>query len=393
MAKVYPTTRLVFDRKHVATKEKKGLVQLEVLYLRRRKWISTGIKVYADQWSDRNYVVRAMDSITLNDRLVNFKSKVDDWINELISEDRLFTWNALEEMLSSVSMNTKQKETFLQYVERRIDERNDITESTKKNHRKLIASLEKFGRIVSFSDLTRANIADYYNYLQGIVITKPDGSTHTMMQQTVYSYMKFLKVYINDAIKHDIMRDSPMLGFKIKRGESEQGKWLSVEELQRIEVYKPTSMSMQQVKDLFLVQCYSGLAYADLMNLSTSKIEDVDGVMTLSGERVKTHEPYFTAVLPALKVILEKYNYKLPKLTQQPYNLRLKILADAVGIDKPLASHWGRRTCGMLMLNKGYPIEIVAKVLGHSDIRTTQKAYAHILNKTVVEAFKKIEKL
>jgi site-specific recombinase XerD len=393
MTKVYPTTRLVFDRKHVATKEKKGLVQLEVLYLRRRKWISTGIKVYADQWSDRNYVVRAMDSIALNDRLVNFKSKVDDWINELISEDRIFTWDALEEMLSSVSINIKQKETFLQYVERRIDERNDITESTKKNHRKLIASLEKFGRIVSFSNLTRANIADYYNYLQGIVITKPDGSTHTMMQQTVYSYMKFLKVYINDAIKHDIMRDSPMLGLKIKRGESEQGKWLSVEELQRIEAYKPISMSMQQVKDLFLVQCYSGLAYADLMNLSTSKIEDVDGVMTLSGERVKTHEPYFTAVLPALKAILEKYNYKLPKLTQQPYNLRLKILADAVGIDKPLASHWGRRTCGMLMLNKGYPIEIVAKVLGHSDIRTTQKAYAHILNKTVVEAFKKIEKL
>ena len=393
MTKVYPTTRLVFDRKHVATKEKKGLVQLEVLYLRRRKWISTGIKVYADQWSDRNYIVRAMDSIALNDRLVNFKSKVDDWINELISEDRIFTWDALEEMLSSVSINIKQKETFLQYVERRIDERNDITESTKKNHRKLIASLEKFGRIVSFSDLTRANIADYYNYLQGIVITKPDGSTHTMMQQTVYSYMKFLKVYINDAIKHDIMRDSPMLGLKIKRGESEQGKWLSIKELQRIEAYKPTSMSMQQVKDLFLVQCYSGLAYVDLMNLSTSKIEDVDGVMTLSGERVKTHEPYFTAVLPALKVILEKYNYKLPKLTQQPYNLRLKILADAVGIDKPLASHWGRRTCGMLMLNKGYPIEIVAKVLGHSDIRTTQKAYAHILNKTVVEAFKKIEKL
>lgn len=198
MTKVYPTTRLVFDRKHVATKEKKGLVQLEVLYLRRRKWISTGIKVYADQWSDRNYIVRAMDSIAINDRLVNFKSKVDNWINELISEDRLFTWDVLEEMLSSISINTKQKETFLQYVERRIDERNDITESTKKNHRKLIASLEKFGRIVSFSDLTRANIADYYNYLQGIVITKSDGSTHTMMQQTVYSYMKFLKVYIND---------------------------------------------------------------------------------------------------------------------------------------------------------------------------------------------------
>lgn len=392
MTKIYPTTRLVFDRKHVATKEKKGLIQLEVLYLRKRKWISTGVKVYADQWSDRNYIVRAMDSIALNDRLINFKSKVDDWINTLISEDKAFTWEELEEVLNNVATNSA-KETFIEYVERRIEERNDITESTKKNHRKLISSLEKFGKIIHFSDLTRGNIADYYNYLQGVVIEKPDGSTHTMMQQTVYSYMKFLKIYINDAIKHDIIKENPTIGIKIKRGESEQGKWLSIDEVQKIEDYMPTSNSLQHTKDLFLVQCYTGMAYADLMNFSVAKIEEVDGVTTLSGERVKTHEPYFTAVLPALKEILETYNYKLPKMAQQPYNLRLKILAEAVGINKPIASHWGRRTCGMLMLNKGYPIEIVAKVLGHSDIRTTQKAYAHILNKTVVEAFKRIDKL
>ena len=393
MTKIYPTTRLVFDRKHVATKEKKGLVQLEVLYFRKRKWISTGVKVYLDQWSDRSYVVRAMDSIVLNDRLINFKSKVDDWINSLISEDKAFTWEALDEMLNTVTATITEKETFVQYVERRIEERNDITESTKKNHRKLISSLEKFGKIIHFSDLTRGNIADYYNYLQGVVIEKPDGSTHTMMQQTVYSYMKFLKNYINDAIKHDILKENPTIGIKIKRGESEQGKWLTIEELQRIEEYAPTSDSLQHVKDLFLVQCYTGMAYADLMNFSVVKIEETDGVTTLSGERIKTNEPYFTVVLPALKDILQRYNYELPKMAQQPYNLRLKVIAEAVGINKPVASHWGRRTCGMLMLNKGYPIEIVAKVLGHSDIRTTQRAYAHILNKTVVEAFKRIDKL
>lgn len=89
---MYPTTRFVFDRKHVATKEKNDLTQLEVFYLRKRKWISTGVKVYSDQWSERNYVVRAMDSIALNDRLIGFKSKVDDWINALINEDKSFTW-------------------------------------------------------------------------------------------------------------------------------------------------------------------------------------------------------------------------------------------------------------------------------------------------------------
>lgn len=392
MTKIYPTTRFVFDRKHVATKEKKGLVQLEVLYLRKRKWISTGVKVYSDQWSERNYVVRAMDSIALNDRLIGFKSKIDDWINTLISEDKAFTWEGLDEMLASVD-TAKEQETFIQYIERRIEERNDILESTKKNHRKLITSLEKFGKIISFKDLTKSNVADYYNYLQGITIEDTDGSARGMRQQTIHSYMKFLKIYINDAIRRDIIKDNPTTGMKIKRGESEQGKWLSIEELNKIEAYKPTSNSLQRTKDLFLVQCYTGMAYTDLMNFSVDKIEEIDGVTTLSGERVKTHESYFTPVLPALKDILVKYNYKLPKIAQQPYNLRLKILAEAAGINKPIASHWGRRTCGMLMLNKGYPIEIVAKVLGHSDIRTTQKAYAHILNKTIIDAFKKIDNL
>ena len=208
MTKIYPTTRFVFDRKHVATKEKKGLVQLEVLYLRKRKWISTGVKVYSDQWSERNYIVRAMDSIALNDRLIGFKSKVDDWINTLINEDKPFTWEGLDEMLASVDA-AKEQETFIQYIERRIEERNDILESTKKNHRKLISSLEKFGKIISFKDLTKSNVADYYNYLQGIMIEDADGSARGMRQQTIHSYMKFLKIYINDAIRRDIIKDNP----------------------------------------------------------------------------------------------------------------------------------------------------------------------------------------
>ena len=44
----------------------------------------------------------------------------------------------------------------------------------------------------------------------------------------------------------------------------------------------------------------------------------------------------------------------------------------------------------MFLLNNGFSIEVVAKVLGHKNIQTTQKAYAHILNKTVEQAFDKL---
>ena len=89
--------------------------------------------------------------------------------------------------------------------------------------------------------------------------------------------------------------------------------------------------------------------------------------------------------------ILERYGYTLPKISNAQYNLRLKVVVDAAGIDKPIASHWGRRTCGMYLLNHGVRMEVVSKVLGHSSIRTTEQVYARILPNTVIEAFEGIE--
>ena len=168
------------------------------------------------------------------------------------------------------------------------------------------------------------------------------------------------------------------------------GRWLSPEELKQIEDLNDLGF-LETARDLFLIQCYTGLAYADLMDFNAEKITLEKGMSVLIGKRVKTNAEYITMVLPKTKEILEKYNYKIPRLANSQYNSRLKLIAEKAGIRKPLASHWGRRTCGMILLNEGYPIEVVSKVLGHTDIRTTQKAYAKILSTTVIDTFKRIE--
>ena len=61
----YPTMRFVFDRKKVATKTHKGLVQIEVLSEGKRKWIGTGVKVYSDQWNDRKKIGKSSVSCPL----------------------------------------------------------------------------------------------------------------------------------------------------------------------------------------------------------------------------------------------------------------------------------------------------------------------------------------
>jgi integrase len=65
-------------------------------------------------------------------------------------------------------------------------------------------------------------------------------------------------------------------------------------------------------------------------------------------------------------------------------------MADAAGINKPITSHMGRRTAGSIWLNMGIPIDVVAKCLGHQSIQVTQRAYAKILDTTVVDAFRKV---
>lgn len=385
----YPISRFVFDRKKISSEKRKGLIQIEVRYEKKRKWISTGIKVFKDQWHDKRYIVNSLDSNELNERLFLCKEKIDSYFNSLMEKGITFSWDDFDTFLKRMDTSTS-SETFIDYVARRIEERNDIKPSTKANHRKLLTSLDEFGKILYFSDLTKSNVADYYNFLLGkeVII---QGKVQKLKLTTTSSYMKFLKVYINDAIQHDKLDKNPCNGLKVKRGSAENGRWLSLEELSRIENIENIPSSLKIIRDLFLIQCYTGMAYTDLMDFSPEKLTEIDGVTVLSGKRKKSGESYVTVIYPTLKNLLDKYNYNIPKRTNQSYNRALKILSMACNIDKPLATHWARRTCGMLMLNKGYSIEVVAKVLGHSDIKTTQQCYAKILDRTVIDSFKKIE--
>ena len=73
-------------------------------------------------------------------------------------------------------------------------------------------------------------------------------------------------------------------------------------------------------------------------------------------------------------------------ITNQKYNIALKKLAAVAGIDKPLSTNWARHTGATLLLNAGVPMQIVSKILGHSSTKMTERVYAKLLDKTVVDA-------
>ena len=148
---------------------------------------------------------------------------------------------------------------------------------------------------------------------------------------------------------------------------------------------------LEKVRDLFLFQCFTGLSYSDMANLTKDDFNIHEkGQIYLKKSRQKTGVSYLVVLLDDAKRIAEKYEYSLPVLSNQRYNSYLKEIKDLCNIQKPLHTHIGRHTAATYLLNKGIPIETVAKILGHSDIKQTQH-YAKLLDDSVFREFKKLE--
>lgn len=140
---------------------------------------------------------------------------------------------------------------------------------------------------------------------------------------------------------------------------------------------------LNQVKDIFLFSCFTGLAYADVKKLSRKNIGiGVDGNRWIFINRTKTDTRSNIPLLPIAIAILEKYEDHpqvvnqeklLPILSNQKMNSYLKEIADACGINKELTFHIARHTFATTVtLSNGVPIESVSKMLGHKNLKTTQ---------------------
>jgi site-specific recombinase XerD len=80
--------------------------------------------------------------------------------------------------------------------------------------------------------------------------------------------------------------------------------------------------------------------------------------------------------------VLQRYNFQLPKLSNQKANDYLHLIESRLGINKSMTFHVARHSFATLSLSHDVPIEKVARMLGHTDIKTTQ-IYAKILKTTV----------
>lgn len=377
-----PTLRLVFDRTKAATDTKKALVYFEIQHERVRRYISTGISLFRGQWSESTSSIKHhTDAPTLNRMLEQQRRRMMDAIEEMCKTYAEFDADAFAQTMRGD--REASRITFLDYLAERIEIR-PMADETRRHHRMMLNRLRSFGRIVFFSDLTPRNIALWEDWL------RVECGVHT--QTTMRNYHKRLSPYLSEAVTRGLIARSPYDQYKVPRGETAKIRYLTKDEVHAIITAVLEDDVLKRVRDLFVVQMYTGLAYSDMYAVDFTNAEvKSDGRYYIRQSRLKTNEEYYLVLLPPVVEVLERYGYRLPTYSNQKYNVYLKALGLACGITKPITSHVARHTFATtITLSNKVPIEIVAKMMGHSDIKTTQR-YAKVLAEDVIDAFKDLE--
>ncbi len=210
------------------------------------------------------------------------------------------------------------------------------------------------------------------------------------------SYIKKVIGYLKGALRYAFNQRYvdrvPGIDYTVNIQTEKQFIYLDEREVNKIENHHFINERLEHTADIFLMQCYTGLAYVDLKRLGTEHLsQDADGVTWIDINRQKVISAQCTIpVINRAWFLLKKYSFNLPVISLQKYNKNLKQLANEVGIHKNLTSHVGRKTYGTLLLNKDVPVETVSALLGHSNVRITQSTYAKVLHMKVARDIKAV---
>jgi len=206
---------------------------------------------------------------------------------------------------------------------------------------------------------------------------------------TTAKFMQFFKRIILIARNNGWMIHDPFVNYKIRINKVDRG-YLTKEELELIFKKKIEIPRLEHVRDIFIFSCFTGLAYIDVYNLKESNIRtSFDGNLWIMTKRQKTDVNSNIPLLEVPRKILEKYKGKLPEgkilpiTSNQKMNAYLKEIGDLCEIKKNLTFHLARHTFATtITLSQGVPIETVSKMLGHTNIKTTQ-IYARITDNKI----------
>ena len=383
---------LQFYLKKSRLNDTEKLIYLKITVDGQTREVSTKYKCSPQAWDKRAHRVNGKNEIakSINQHLDILVAKIYAARKKLEEKDIEVTADKLKLLLQGQDLE-KKKNLLLEVFKKHNEQIAALVgqeyapgtleryETALKHTRSFLESKYKLPDI----EVTKLNfefISEYEFWLKSV---RKCGHNTTM------KYLSNFKKIVRRCINYGWIQRDPFTGYKMSKKEVNRVA-LTETELRAISEKEFSTSRLTLVRDIFLFSCYTGLAYIDIKKLKRSDIViGVDGEKWVITNRQKTDKTSRIPLLQPAITIQQKYetdrngiqnDLVLPVLSNQKMNAYLKEIADVCGIHKELSYHIARHTFATTVtLSNGVPIETVSKMLGHTNLKTTQQ-YAKILD-------------
>ena len=354
---------IIRDWRKTAVEGKPGSLDVRVTIDRKSYYISTGIRVLAKHWAGA--VVVRPDADELNNRLGIIVKRVNEKMNEFIEKRQPIDVDAIKRYIYD-GTKSDTGGSMIEWMKKQVPML-QVSEDTRGHYWLLLDRLEQYGQLRSWSDLSVEAIYEWDAWLHQTVKAqvKKGHPERGGSDGTIYNYHKHMKAMINRAVDFGIIATSPYarLKGKFKRGESDDYEYLTEEQMQRIvDTHPVPGTQMEDVRDLFVFQLFTGLAYSDSQAFDIKNYHKDGDVWVANGKRIKTGVPYVSALLPPVVDVLERHGWHVPTMPNQKYNCLLKTFGSVIGIEG-LHSHLARHSFATWMLSNDAKVQNVMRML------------------------------
>ena len=373
-----------------------------------RKECYTGIKILPKQWAGKSgktnnrgiksYIKGSTEKIRQqNIKLDRLLAKIQEKETELIQSNQYIT---AEELISSVKNKQSNNYLLSSALEKIVQSKNaKSTQKSAESHKKLVLEFMQDTYGVKDIDVKKLELKTY----KSIAMKLGEwGEARKYTPAHIRKPIKLLKNALEYCVQAGEMDSDPTNGFvyKGKKHKTTSAPALTLKEFELVKQVSIDNISLDKVRDVFVLQCLTGLSYVDTFSL---KIDDlVNGTnqrMWIVKKRQKTGSIAKIPLVSDAMSIIQKYegwrNLKggkrlLPiSRSNSYYNKKLKELACLVGIDKQISTHSGRHTFSTLLRESGVTMENIASMLAHSNIKQTE-TYAQMTDKNLANEIDKL---
>lgn len=386
--------------KHRIDKQGECPVTMRITVDGNREVISTGVNVDPKLWDNNKSRIKGKspDVYAQNNLLNTWKSKATTIYTEMVNSGLPLSSTFIKNKLLGSDDRTTSLMDVVKlhnaYVSKRVDV--EVCKATFTKYETLRKKLESYlQKEYNRNDMYLKELNQRFVIGFELFLKVEENIAHN----TTIKYVQFLKRVINYAIANEYMQHNPFNAFKCTF-QPVIRECLTQDE---VEVLRSKEISIKRlaiVRDVFVFSIYTGLAYADVKKLKHDEIvKGNDGSLWIQTFRAKTNTRVPIPLLPHALALLEKYTSEnvasnglvFPVPCNQLVNSYLKEIADICGISKRLTYHLARHTFATtITLTNGVPIETVSKMLGHTNIKTTQ-IYSKVLDLKISTDMKLLE--